>query len=237
MLRIFTSRKNRTLFWAAIILILAVILALLLFGGPFFAFLRHPSRIKPFLLAFGPFAPLVFIGLQALQVVLAPVPGEFLGFAAGYVFGAFDGLIYALTGVFIGSIAAFFVARKFGRPFVEKALTRAAIRKFDYVAGKQGPAALFLIFLLPALPDDILCFVAGLTKIPLKQFALIVFFGRLPGFVVLAMAGDGIARGHLVAVFALFALLAAFSFFMYLYRDYVHRFLKSAGKGDGNAKN
>ncbi|HIH05352.1 TPA: TVP38/TMEM64 family protein [Candidatus Woesearchaeota archaeon] len=237
MLHIFTSRKNRALFWAVVIFILAIILALLLFGGPLVAFLKHPSRIKPFLLGFGSFAPLMFISIQALQVVLAPVPGEFLGFAAGYVFGAFNGLVYALIGMFIGSLTAFFVARKFGRPFVERAFTKTAIRKFDYVAGKQGPAALFLIFLLPALPDDILCFVAGLTKIPLKQFALIVFFGRLPGFVVLAMAGDGIARGHLVVVFVLFALLAAFSFFMYLYRDYVHRFLKSAGNGNGHAKN
>jgi len=53
-------------------------------------------------------APVIFIGLQALQVVVvvAPIPGEVTGILGGYLFGEWLGFLYSTIGLTLGSVAA-----------------------------------------------------------------------------------------------------------------------------------
>ena len=62
-----------------------------------------PPFLKAELQAWGMWAPLVFIGIQALQVVVAPIPGEITGFLGGFVFGQWVGLAYSMVGLSLGS--------------------------------------------------------------------------------------------------------------------------------------
>src|SRR3989304_95117 len=68
----------------------------------------------------GPWGPLVFIGLQALQVVVAPIPGEATGVIGGYLFGTLPGLIYSTIGLTLGSCLGFGLGRWLGLPFVRR---------------------------------------------------------------------------------------------------------------------
>ena len=226
---IFPTPKARLKFWLALLGILLLLAGLFFFIKSRFPFLLDPIALKDFVTGFGPWAPIVFILIQMFQVLIAPIPGQVLTFASGFMFGAIKGILYSVIGVMIGSIIAFSLAKRFGRPFVEKVIERDVMKRFDSIMQRRGPVTLFIIYLLPALPDDALCFIAGLTRMPLRQFALIAFLGRLPGFIVLGMAGDGIADGHLLFTFILFSLFMAISFFIYLYRDYVHKTLKNLG--------
>jgi len=188
-----------------ILLILGILIYY--FSLPLFHLFKNPERVKNFVISFGIFSPVALVLLQILQVLIAPIPGQIAGLVSGYIYGTIFGTILTMIGTTIGSLIAFILARKLGRPFVEKVIDKKILKKFDYLSKEKGTFTLFLIFLLPGLPDDAVCFIAGLTKIPIKKLVLITFLGRLPGFIVLNMIGSGAAHNLLFSAILLSALV------------------------------
>ncbi|MFC7165980.1 TVP38/TMEM64 family protein [Halospeciosus flavus] len=166
---------------AVLVVVLAVGTIVLRWTVPEIA---DPVWLRTRIAAYGPFAPVVFVFLQAVQIVFAPIPGQLLAFVGGYLFGAVHGTLYSLLGAAIGSTVAFLLARRYGRPYVERAITAETLATFDDVVSHDGRFALFLAFLVPGLPDDAICFVAGLTRIPLWQLVAISIVGRVPGYLL-----------------------------------------------------
>jgi uncharacterized membrane protein YdjX (TVP38/TMEM64 family) len=180
------------------VVILVLIALVVVFYGPvsnWIASCVSPENIEKFLRETGPLAPVIFILMQAAQVVAAPIPMQVVGLAGGYVFGVLWGTIYSLIGLTIGSALAVWLARKFGRNLVERFVKKETLDKFDHLAEKGGLMAFFLIFLLPALPDDAICFIAGLTNIPIRQIVAMAFLGRLPGLLSLTIIGEQVRYG------------------------------------------
>ncbi len=52
-----------------------------------FEFYANDEAIAQYVKDSGPYGPIVFIMLQAMQVILAPIPGEATGILGGYLFG------------------------------------------------------------------------------------------------------------------------------------------------------
>ena len=48
-----------------------------------------------------------------------------------------------------------------------------------------------LAFLLPMFPDDILCFIAGITNLSIRKFLIITFITRPIGVICMAIFGSG----------------------------------------------
>lgn len=180
------------------LVVIAVTAMVILFYGPVCDWVSEhlsPERIEGFLKETGPLAPVFFILMQAAQVVAAPIPMQVIGLAGGYMFGTLWGTTYSLIGLTIGTAIAVWLARKYGRSLVERFVKKETLDKFDHLAEKGGLMAFFLIFLLPALPDDAICFIAGLTTIPMRQIVLIAFLGRLPGLLSLTIIGEQVRHG------------------------------------------
>lgn len=129
----------------------------------------------------GPWGPLVLIGLSVAQTIVAPIPGQIVNFVAGYLFGLGPGLLYSWVGLVVGTSLAMLLARYAGRPLVERIVDRKLLARVDALAKGRGLRFFFLFFLIPGLPDDILCFVAGLTPLPLRVLVLLSATARLPG--------------------------------------------------------
>lgn len=212
-------QKNNNRVIKFVILVLAVIILSIVFWKPLIGLFSNLERLKEFILNFGVFSPLIFIILIILQVLIAPMPGQAAGFASGYLFGTILGTIYSMIGLIIGSYIAFSLSRKFGRPFVEKVVDKKTLNKFDKLCLNKGIFTLFLIYLLPALPDDAICYIAGLTKIRIKHLMIISTIGRFPGFLVLNLVGDGVASYNPKFSILLFTILMIISIFVYLYRN------------------
>jgi uncharacterized membrane protein YdjX (TVP38/TMEM64 family) len=134
-------------------------------------------------------AMLIFIGLQALQVVAAPIPGEVTGFVGGYFFGTFWGVIYSTLGLTIGSWIAFLIARLLGRHIVEILVKPEAIKRYDYVMRHKGLFLSFLMFLIPGFPKDFLCYILGLGHMSHRDFLMVSTAGRLLGTILLTVGG------------------------------------------------
>src|SRR5262245_39913982 len=122
-------------------------------------FYSSKKRLKRFLMSFGPYSAGVFTLLQALQVVVAPIPGELTGVVGGYLYGNAFGFLLSTLGLTLGSWVAFELASALGRPFVERLVKKEIIERFNFVTTSAGVTTCFLLFLLPGFPKrlSVLC--------------------------------------------------------------------------------
>lgn len=162
---------------------------------------------------------LVFIALQILQVVMAPIPGEVTGIIGGYIYGPLLGILYSTIGLTIGSWLAFVIAKTFGLPLVERVVKAETIRKYDYVIQHKGAFIAFLLFLIPGFPKDCLCYILGLSHISAWRFLVISTVGRLLGTALLSLSGSLARDNHYGALLMLIAAGGVLVLIGYLYRD------------------
>jgi uncharacterized membrane protein YdjX (TVP38/TMEM64 family) len=235
--RVFASKhgRRRTLVYLA--LFAAAWIAAALVVDHYVPGLADPGRIRTYVLEFGPLAPVAFVALQAGQVVLAPIPGQVVALAGGYLFGTVAGTAYSVVGATVGSYVAFSLARRYGREYVERVLDADLLDRFDAVAGEWGLLSLFVAFLLPGLPDDAICFVAGCTTLDLRKMVVVSMVGRTPTYFLTNLAGDRFAAGEWGVALAVVAVLLAASAVGYWKRAEIVARLKgtdrSAGAEDG----
>jgi len=182
-------------------------------------FFSDIQNIREVILSFGILAPIIFILLHILQVLIAPIPGQLMGFIGGYLFGVWLGTLYSIIGVVLGTLVVISLVRKFGEPYVRKMIDKKTYKRFDNFCKNKGIFALFLIYLLPFFPDDAISFIAGLSKIKLKHILLIAFLGRLPGMFGLSLVGAGVARSEANFAVILTGILILIAFVIYIYRD------------------
>lgn len=198
--------------WGLVLLSVLFVLGLLLFfyGAElrvlvvrFFNFLSDREKTSAFIEGFGPAAPLVFMLVQVLQVLLAPVPGEATGFIGGYLFGVTKGFLLSSIALSMGSIINFGVGRFFGRCYVRKVIPAKYLARFDKVARPEGALIVFVLFLFPGFPKDYLCLFLGLSSLPFKIFVLMATIGRMPGTFFLSLQGAMLfEQNYLVLVLA-----------------------------------
>ncbi len=196
-------------------------------------FFRNKQRVNQFIVSFGAYAPLVFIGLQFLQVLLAPIPGEFTGFIGGYLFGIVPGLIFSTIGLSLGSIFAFWIARRLGLPFVSRFVGRETMAKFDYLMEHKGAFFSFILFLIPGFPKDYFCYLLGLSPMHVITFLVISIVGRFPGTVLLTMQGYSIRSENYRAFFVILGLVLLAIVFTVVYRDRLEKLFKQRRRVSG----
>ena len=177
---------------------------------------QHGEQLREAILAQGIFAPLIFITLQVLQVVVAPIPGEASGILGGYLFGALPAFVYSTIGLTLGSWLAFMVGRLLS-DLVRRRLEHTAIyQRFNHLVSKGDFAIPFVLFLLPGFPKDSLAYLLGMSHMPLPVFLFITVVGRTPGTLLLSFQGAEIYQGDylkfalLLGISALIALPYAF---------------------------
>jgi uncharacterized membrane protein YdjX (TVP38/TMEM64 family) len=189
-------------------------------------FLHDPHQLKAFVHSFGPYAPLAYILVQALQVIIAPIPGGAIEFLSGYLFGVKAGFIYSMVGSILGSWLAFSLAKIFEKIVVEKFVSPESMRKFDYLIEHQGVILSFLLFLIPGFPKDALCYILGLTPMQLSTFLIISTVGRVPGTLMAIFQGAKASDGHLKILLILLGVSALVILICWIHHEKIHRFLK-----------
>lgn len=138
------------------------------------------KEMEIFLEGFGGFAPLVFVLVQIVQVIIPIIPGA-VGCLFGVIFfGALQGFIYNYIGICIGSIIVFALARSYGKNFVIRMTGEKFYNKYvKYLDSKRGFNKAFAILIfLPVAPDDFLCYLAGLSNITFKKYLTIILLGK-----------------------------------------------------------
>ncbi len=210
-MRLFSSSRDRWRGLLVLVLVLAFFFGLYVAARRYAPFVFNAAALRLWIAQFGIFAPLVFVFIQALQVVVAPIPGQVVALVAGYLFGPLAGTVYSLTGVLIGSAVAFSLSKRYGRSFVEDILHEDVVARFDEFVDTVGVPGLFAFVIIPGLPDDAICFLSGLTKWRLRTFIAVIAVGRLPAYVLTVYAGGELASGRFLEGMALIGVVVALS--------------------------
>ena len=181
----------------------AVILVLLLAGVGVMVWynappeLFSPDWITEFLQQAGWLAPLVYMFLRVIAVVVAVVPNAPLDIAGGLLFGPFWGTVYALLGSEAGAIACFLIARQMGREAITRLLHRD-ITFSNRIARRQLAYIVLIARLEPVFSFALVSYGAGLTMMTLRSFALSTLIGMTPGTIILNYYGKSFFSGSLL---------------------------------------
>lgn len=221
--------------WLKLGLITVVVLAIIVYliwdvaaVGPITHLLTNRDQLVEVVSSWGIFAPIIYIILQIIQTVVAPIPGQIVGGIGGFVFGPW-GILWTTIGTIIGCYFVFRIARRFGRPLLEKLFKKSIIDKFDFILNSKSTSLiLFLIFLLPGFPDDVICYLAGLTKLPIRRLMTILVLGRFPVIVVTNFIGEGISTNIAAVVVIAVATVILLGLAVWQ-RERLMRFLKHLG--------
>ncbi len=167
--------------------ILTLYLMLLFFATVGFALLRtgfieimrDENSLKEYLERSGRWVSFVFILLQFLQVVVLPIPSTVTVAAGAALFGAFRGSLYSLIGIVLGSFVAFLVGRYAGYRVVAWLIGKETLDKWLKKIKGKDMLLLTAMFLLPVFPDDVLCFVAGISSMSAWYFLVVILISRV----------------------------------------------------------
>jgi uncharacterized membrane protein YdjX (TVP38/TMEM64 family) len=175
--------------------------------------------LKSTLNQWGILAPVLFMSLQALQVIISPIPGDATGFLGGYLFGEWLGLLYSTIGLTVGSVAAFWIGRVLGARYVRTLVSMETWERLGFIVEAEGSILCFIIYLIPGLPKDIICYLFGISPMPLWLFASLSGLGRMPGTWVLSAQGAHVETGHYLELVVVSAVFAAVALPLYYYRN------------------
>ena len=190
------GRRRRLLLWlaAGVAAVGAMVLVGDDIGGWWAGFsetMATPDAIRAWVEGLGAWGPIGYLLAQAAQVVVVPIPGTLFPPVGALAFGPWPALALSLVGMALGSAVVFLVARKWGRPLAIRLAGADRIQRYESLMTARGGLLIWLVFLLPFLPDDAVCALAGLSGIGFRRFMVIATVGRIPAVAVglFTMAG------------------------------------------------
>jgi len=184
------------------------------------------QRLRAFLDSLGPLSFVGFIVLQTLQVVAAPIPGEVTGVLGGFLYGPLLGLVLSTIGLTLGSWVNFGLSKTFGRPFVDRFVSKKTMDKYDYLLHHKGAFLVFVLFLIPGFPKDILCYILGLGHLTTREFLVISTVGRFGGTVLLTLGGTYLRHHQYYRFSFLIGIAIVVVFLSLVYRDRMERLFR-----------
>ncbi len=184
----------------------------------------QPERLRATVDYLGFWGPFFFIIVTAFQVILMvwPAPMELV---SGYLFGPSWGLLYSTLGIALGSTLAFLLGRWLEKRFVSQRMGQENMRLIRNLMKREGALAAFLIFLLPGVPKDFLCYTFGMTRMPLAFFLAVTTLARLPGTFLFTFQGAEVHAGHYGVILVLLAIYAGVAFVLYRNRQAVYQWV------------
>ena len=183
--------------------------------------MKNGTRLRESFLSFGYLAPPIFMFLQVLQVLFAPVPGEATGILGGYLFGAWTSFLYSSIALAAGSAIAFAIGHLFADAFRDRFKQTKVYRKFNHLVFKGDFVIPFVLFLFPGFPKDSLSYLLGLSAMPFKVFIFIATIARMPGTLVLSFEGAQVYEGNYFELLVLLVFSAIVTLPCYFYRKQI----------------
>ena len=200
--------SNKLVLSLFLIFILAIAALFFIYKDQLKLVYKSPETVKGYVAGFGAFAPIIFILSYLVQAFVPFIPTLILTMFGGYVFGVVWGTIYSLIGMTIGSIIIFLIARKLGRPFFSRIISKKELEHFDVFFKKRGDMSIFLArSILILFPPDVVSVAAGLTQIKLRHYVIFSVLGFIPNLFILALFGRQLSQGINPATFIVLVLI------------------------------
>ncbi len=168
----------------------------------------------------------VYVLLQILQIVISVLPGQAFQLAAGYLYGFPIAIVLALAGAVAGTTITFFLAKILGSDFVHiffaKDKTDEYITKLN---SKRAYTVVFLLYLIPGIPKDVVSYAAGLSEMKFKPFIMLSSIGRIPGMAGSIMMGSMLNKEAYFGMIVLGIIAVAAFVLCIVYRKRIHELI------------
>lgn len=185
------------------ICLVALIGAGIAFGPQLWGFFMNGEAVRAWVDAQGPFAPVAMTALVVAQIAVAILPGEPVELAAGYLFGFWEGTAICLAGSLVGTLLVTLLVRLLGMRVVRAFFSAEQIEGVSWLRDSaRFELIMFVVFLIPGTPKDILTYVAGLTTCPWWRIAAITTVGRIPSVITSTLAAGFASEGNWTAAVA-----------------------------------
>lgn len=212
--------KDRLLKISLLLLTVVCILIFIRYAPAIFNILSSMDNFRNYILSTGSWGPSMFILFQIIQTVVAPIPGEVVQIAGGYIYGIGLGTFYTTAGMMLGSAIAFYFTRFVGRAWVERLLQKKNYKWLSIIKDeKKLSAFLFIFFIIPGLPKDLLIYVAALTPIGSLRFFTLLLVGRFPWIVASVAMGSTIHKEQYGTAITITVVSIAAFVIGYIYKD------------------
>ena len=133
------------------------------------------ENLQAFMGGLGAWGPAVFLVASAASVVFPIVPAGLLVIAGPVLFGPIEGTVYNYLAICAGSLLNFLIARHVGLALIERLFAPRTVEKFlGWTRSAHFTRAFGLAIALPVAPDDLLCYIAGTTKMRWRTYVTII---------------------------------------------------------------
>lgn len=159
----------------------------------------------------GIYGIILIFTIQLLQIFLFILPGEPIEILAGMCYGGLWGTLFIMASSATISCLIFLLVRKLGKQFIYDFCNEEQVKKFEnnnlFQNSKKIELIIFILFLIPGTPKDLLTYVSGLFPIKTWKFVLISTVARIPSIVTSTLAGANIANGDWKKGFFLYIII------------------------------
>ncbi|MGN0808228.1 MAG: TVP38/TMEM64 family protein [Candidatus Coproplasma sp.] len=187
------------------------------------------EKLREYIESFGAWAVIIFIVFQFLQVVILPIPGSVSVGVGVALFGPLRCSIFSFIGILAGSFVAFALGRWVGYKAVCWVVGKDDLDKWLKKLKGKDYLILSLMFLLPLFPDDVLCFVAGLSSMTWIYYTVMIIITRFISVTVTSFSLQLIpfTTWWGILIWVIIAVLVGFSFrYVCKYSDKIDKFIK-----------
>ena len=153
--------------------------------------ISNVSDLRNLVKGYGRFTIPIFISLQFLQVIILPIPSIIILGAGITLFGVFLGGLFSYIGILTASIIAFLIGRFLGNKVVEWIIGKKNYKKVLSLVKNKDKIVLTLMFIFPFFPDDLLCFVAGISSMSVRYFIVMITITRLLSITISSLTLSG----------------------------------------------
>lgn len=176
-------RIIRSLITFGILLLLIGGLLGLYYGFGFNELIENPDELRAEIDSYGNNSRLIYILIQLIQTTILPISNVATIIVGRVLYGKFQAALLTSIGVLAGSIISFGIAKFFGKKAIYWIVGKEQTDKYLKLLKGKANLVIFMMLLLPFFPDDVICFVAGLTPMSWLFFLITILLTRpLPIF-------------------------------------------------------
>ncbi len=207
------QRRRKIVSVASFVILIAFFVVVTIWiGRPLIQQLEDPESFRSWVDGHHLRGRLAFIGMTILQVVVAIIPGEPMEIGAGYAFGAWEGMFLCLIGIALGSSIIYAFTRLLGVRMVEAFISREKLNSLSFIKNhRKLDLIIFIAFLIPGTPKDVLTYFIGLTPMKLHVFLGLSLVARIPSVISSTLGGDALGSQNYTLAIVVFAVTAVLS--------------------------
>ena len=180
--------RQKKIWGIATIIGLVVFMGLLCWfvGRPMIRFVSEPEKFRLWVDEHGIWGRLAFIGMVIFQIIVA--------------------FILCLTGAVLGGAIVVLLVRRYGIKLVEVFFPKEKIMSLRFMQDSRRLELLvFIVFMIPGTPKDLLCYAVGLTNLRMRDWLWISQVARIPSIITSTIGGNALGERNYVFAAAVFA--------------------------------